>query len=231
MGHNWRSKHGENDSATSQLPHKLLKRCWFTKYDSQLKALSHKPQTSLQILPSQSKYLYGEWENGIEWQSKGRKQRVSPVLRSCFGATAWTLQSWGYETKKIKVEKMWERKKERGKEKEKRGQETQGAWSIFFYIVYYMPWDVLWEGLRAFWEVLELSLCPWSWDCHHAGPQHLHQPSVLSETRKTRALEHICTPHSWAHRSSGLKAKAKACKSAEEQQCQGSNSHYPVPPE
>lgn len=60
-------------------------------------------------------------------ESKGRKQRVSSVLRSHFGAAAWMVWSWGCkkkETKEKKRRKKRERETERQRKERKKGEKV-----------------------------------------------------------------------------------------------------------
>lgn len=98
---------------------KLLKRCWLTSHNTQPKMLSHKPhryskvlshkphhhytkvlankpQKSPQAPPSHNKLQNGIWGKTLKLckPRKGRKQSISPVLRSCVDAATWIVWRW-----------------------------------------------------------------------------------------------------------------------------------------
>lgn len=59
-------------------------------------------------------------------ESKGRKQRISSVLRSHFGAAAWMVWSWGCKKKETK-EKKRRKKSERDRDRETEEREEKGG--------------------------------------------------------------------------------------------------------
>lgn len=121
----------------------------------------------------------GEW-NRMTKQRKKTKGITSPlILHWCYSLDVLEL---GLLDEGNESGKKYGKEKKKEKRRKRREDKRHSVSDPFPFIL-----CITCPG-RCSGKAQELSgsagtlLVPMSWDCHHAGPQHLHQPNVLNET-------------------------------------------------